>query len=37
VDDGKLVTSDPKQKDLPIREVIRVGKAADEVRDVKQA
>jgi len=22
---GKLVTSDPKQKELPIREVIRVG------------
>jgi hypothetical protein len=24
-EDGKLVTSDPKQKELPIREVIKVG------------
>lgn len=38
VDEGKLVTSDPKQKELPIREVIKVGaKAESEVREVKQA
>lgn len=37
-EDGKLVTSDPKQKELPIREVIRVGRDAEsEIRKVKEA
>lgn len=30
---GKLVTSDPKQKELPIREVIKVGGALKEARE----
>lgn len=35
---GKLVTSDPKQKELPIREVIAVGgKNSGEIREAKEA
>ena len=34
-ENGKLTTSDPKQADLPIREVIRVG--GGEIKEAKQA
>lgn len=35
-EDGKLVTSNPNQRELPIREVIAVGKT-QEVREAKEA
>lgn len=37
-EDGKLVTSNPEQKELPIREVISVGgKSGGEIREAKEA
>jgi hypothetical protein len=37
-ENGKLVTSDPKQKELPIREVVRVGgPSSGEIREAKEA
>jgi hypothetical protein len=37
-ENGKLVTSDPKQKELPIREVISVhGNGKGEIREAKEA